>query len=615
MKLTHFACAGSALALIAACASASKSDKPKFNPLSLARSVEDEPRPVRRVVASGDSKVPLVGDQEPIIRYLTFGKAGLVDEQLISAYQWHSLSEAGRALYLAKFYYANTDTEVKKGKGKIACFEGAASAVKEKFFRFNASELIQSVLTTTDEKMMGITFLIEDKDEKRQTYFFRMSHCQNGKSGVLPDDEGSQADIPDGGAEVPLPQAGSPGGGGVDGGGPNTPIIEPEPPKKTKPGVNAGFTMEDPVPADTKGLPKFKLNAEFSKMQTRESDRPWMGMDISTPQGAYAFAVAVQKYAYEGMFHAGDKNPDMNLIAQKNKERDWCHMPWLNVGVKRREWVHGLTKERDLYPSPTMPLFAKATRGSDWGVAYFNSHACKTLGRVFGDESSAKIIPDFSSQNVQFEDGAMTVKFLFTTANFPEIKDAFKWTANVSPAGDDVTRTLRTVRHIQMDIAVRDSSLKGVSKDLQDWVMVTYYFDPSFDLDADYQMMIGGKSPLRTVKNLPAAFRKMRPAGIATGFEAPIKAPPEHAQHAEFVGPSIIFKGASTNSPSGRLNGPADNPKSSCLGCHGTAGTAIRIIPGVESLSQWQANKQNNLDFSMQLKDAREHYESTPIKE
>jgi hypothetical protein len=72
----------------------------------------------------------------------------------------------------------------------------------------------------------------------------------------------------------------------------------------------------------------------------------------------------------------------------------------------------------------------------------------------------------------------------------------------------------------------------------------------------------------------------MRPVGVQFGFE------PEE---------SLIFKGAKTNymengvfisrGENALLNGPADNPYSSCLGCHGAAGLESELAAELRSRS------------------------------
>jgi len=104
-------------------------------------------------------------------------------------------------------------------------------------------------------------------------------------------------------------------------------------------------------------------------------------------------------------------------------------------------------------------------------------------------------------------------KFLFTTAKFPEIEKAFTWNGHVSPP-NSTARKVTPVRHIQMDIGVKDSSIKGVSSDNKNWLMLTYYYD------ASYNPKVTDLSPnLAAIWNsLPEGFKHMRPQGTQVGF-------------------------------------------------------------------------------------------------
>lgn len=152
-------------------------------------------------------------------------------------------------------------------------------------------------------------------------------------------------------------------------------------------------------------------------------------------------------------------------------------------------------------------------------------------------------------------------------------QEAYNWWAHVSHARqddgktpkDESIRQLMNVAHVQMDISLRDSRLKGTIPLLKNWIMTTYYYDPNYTNKALVDMKI------------PEALKHMRPVGLQFGLDA---------------GQSHIFPGAKNNhippdyakAPLNadlppeldhlktRLNGPVDNIQSSCLGCHAAAG-------------------------------------------
>ena len=520
---------------------------------------------------------------EPVLKYITYRGDQPVTES-ISVERWRGknggFSAGGRAEYLRKFYFANTRDRSNSGLRHVACFEGLAQDVKEAFFGVHhpdnridqilEKEKVPGVSASQDGKMLGIAFSAQGRSGGKSTFHFRLAHCHSGKSTMVSSestDEVAAQVLPELDSSDRIPAA-----------------------------VENGFQISDQpkIPTNLK-LPRFQLKADYHRARFKETDRPWKGMDIRNEDDAFKFAVLLQKYFYEGMANQDPSNNDMNFIAQKSK-RYWCHMPWLNVGPSGREGIHGLTKERDLYPSPTMKLYSQATPGTDWGVGYYNALGCQTIGKMFGSDSSPKAVPDFTYS--PYPDGTVSAKILFTTADFPTLEGAYTWNANVSKVGSN-SRSVRTVRHLQMDIAVKDSTVVGTNAAVNHWVMLTYYYDPSYDADAEYQRRFGVESPLSGIRNLPLGLKKMRPMGTQPGMGAPN------------TGDTILFAGAETNNPTGRLNGPADNPKSSCMSCHGVAGTSLSMVPGFVNSNDYRPYVGRSLDFSHQAALAKGNYETS----
>jgi hypothetical protein len=574
------------------------------------RGVASEKSPVTGSAGSAQSV-----DNEPVsIKYYTYEKGLATSVDVITPERWASFRDGGRTSFLSKFYFANVNTKSNRGKGHVVCFTGSAQAVRDQYMNperaehtvANLAEGARVPQTAASENgmVLGVRFKVDRTKaaskkgaapaKQDPEFYFRMSQCTADKGGIgvggALKNEVSKLDAPE----------------------------WPEMANARRAPANAasvgeqGFVIEDqPQNGDEKKVPvRFKLIGDYERMKIRENDRPWKGMDISTAEGAYQFALLVQKYTYEGMFeNASDARRDLNLRAENNKVRDWCHMPWQATGPKGREWVHGMTKEFDLKPSPTMDLYKGTYPGSNWGVAYYNSFACKTLEDVFGPSTARKAAPDFSKAEL-FNDGSVIVKFLFTYAKVPGTEGAFKWTSNVSGPGSNV-RALDEVRHVQMDVSVRDTTLKGTDPETANWVMITYYFDPAYDAEADAMKSIGKRHPVLDVKNLPAGLKKMRPMGIVTNFEAPKLAAGPDSRLASHTGHSIVFKGAQSNEIEYRLNGPVDNPESSCLGCHATAGTRMKSVPGVQNLATWaQIKSEAKLDFNQQMRKAKENFET-----
>lgn len=538
------------------------------------------------------SRIPAAQEaaEEPKLVYITYDADGTLKRDDISAARWLGLqggfSEGGREDFLAKFYSANTRGVSLKGIRHATCFEGSAQDIKASFFNENDSRgKIRNIVgnhvrvsTSEDGKMLGISF---EHAKKTGRYHFRMTSCDFGKSGYS-DSLKKISPIKDAqGKEVTMESI-------------------PNAPKRNIASEQSnayGFKMEDTAPA-TPGLPTFELRADYDKAFSTDNDRPWKDMNLLDEKQRIQFSLMLQKYFYEGMANQDAKNINMNFIAAKNKKRYWCHTPWMHVGISGREAIHGLTKELDLKPSKTNPVYANATPGSDWGVAYLNAPGCRTLQKVFGTISQPLSEPDF--KNVVFEQGTVIVKILFTTANFPSIKDAYTWKAHTSEPGL-VERSIRDVRHIQMDITVKDASLGGSKATLGNTVMTGYYYDPDYSFDKDLKPIVGEENPLKKIPRLPKSLLKMRPMGVQIGFDNPAS------------GDTVIFPGAYSNGSGGRLNGPADNPKTSCLGCHGAAGTGQKMVPGFLSAKMFEPFQDKiTLDFNQQLAVAKDNYATRP---
>lgn len=541
----------------------------------------------------------IASTQSVVLKYISYVNSESV-ANAISPVRWEGtqggFSKGGRQDFLLKLYYANTRELSNSGQKHAACFDGGtAKEVQEKYFQnTNPNHFVNGLLNnvaitkaSSDGLMLGIRFAMTlPGQNEAKDFYFRLPHCLAGKTSIS--DSGKivlgnkSLDF----SKFKIDQYAESENKGQF-------VIEGRAPSSTD-GILAGFMINDqPVVPAGVILPRFSLRADYENAQAGEV-LPWKNADVTTEAGALKLAYILQKYIYENMANQDLKNPDMNFDATKNSKRYFCHTPWLNVGPSGREGIHGLTKERDLKPSTTMDVYSAATPGSDWGVAYYNSPACKTINAVYGSKSKPLASTNYNA--AIFENGSFAAKLLFTTADFHEIKGAYKWNANVSDGGSNF-RSIKPIRHIQMDITVRDTSIKGSNPALNHWIMYTYYYDPGFDFDREYKTVVG-ENPLKSIPGIPASLLKMRPMGVQLGFGKPS------------TKESVIFAGAQTNGVEGRLNGPADNNKSSCLGCHGTAGTGLSMVPGLLTNSDFNKKTLGYLDFSQQFAYGRRNLET-----
>jgi hypothetical protein len=236
---------------------------------------------------------------------------------------------------------------------------------------------------SSDDAVVGIEaeWVTPGRVGSRKPFHFRLAACApNGKDGPslaaaarLPASAREEAWTPKKVAEVLLPLI----------------ATEPDQNSGRKPqseseqetfssGADMGFGIRDQGPATWPAdLPRFELAAEYDKARySASTDRPWRGLDLTSAEQRERFASMLLPYFYQGMVDQ-DRRPDWNLIPQQNKRRSWCHMPWLGTGVRGREAVHGLTRMRDM-DVPNL-VYEGATRGSNWGVGFYNAVGCEAL--------------------------------------------------------------------------------------------------------------------------------------------------------------------------------------------------------------------------------------------
>ena len=511
---------------------------------------------------------------------------------------WANFRRGGNSrldLFL-KLYYANIKDVSRSGQRHVGCFFGNAEDFASQFFKNDLpiSNLENLYVTVSeDRKMIGFEFDYKNFGTKKSaiTAHFRLPHCIHGAKTPLYDLKLATAmnkGMPENSRMVAsevklrLPAAATEGENGFD--------------------VYDKLGKQDEMSESTKKLPRFKVRADYNSMRPQADQRPWKGMDIRTEAGAQKFAQTVIDYFYDSLLQ-DSKNANNNFNASKiaADKVQWCHMPWLNVGDSGRELVHGLTKERDIEPSEIYPDAgtSKQTEGSDWGIGFYNDIACASVQDVFASlpvnfttddvKKAASQLPNF--KNFSFPDGSVSVKVLFTTAKLDALKGSYSWIANVSPP-KSTSRKLSEVRMVQIDVAVKDSTLLGVRKEADGWMMTTFYYDASY--------VANSKLSLTGVWE---GLKHMRPIGVQTGFDPST---------------SMIFTGSKTNSANNEfyganprlMNGPADNAKASCLSCHGAAGTTTKMVPGVKDFNLYGKIKKSALDFSQQLALAKRNFET-----
>ena len=332
---------------------------------------------------------------------------------------------------------------------------------------------------------------------------------------------------------------------------------------------NFPVSNDAPVP----GQPVWQPSFAFPQTPPSASDpKPWLAIDPVQKPADYANAVL--NYFMEGQ-------NTTTWRAQDNTVRKWYHMPWMHVGTLGREVIHGLTRERNATPGTLATTQKKCPE--TWSIGFFNPTAGHQLWKIWNDGKSP---PDFTQAAVP--EGSVVMKLLFSQADpkeIPYLKGSPSFTANVAtPAGGgtgcvDLGETRRakgTVRLVQVDFAVKDSRSTKTN-----WYFGTFA----------YRNEAPGKDP----------WKKLVPVGLSWGNNPDLS--DDLAAGGQKPAESIVlnkFQFTRDFGRGGRMNGPLDNPISTCMSCHMTAQKPNSAGLTAAANAKWDAAKCWFRDLSTQ---------------
>ena len=332
--------------------------------------------------------------------------------------------------------------------------------------------------------------------------------------------------------------------------------------------------------------PVFTLSQNYPVSKPAAGSQPWKRYNFSKEDEWKDYLASVLHYCMEG-------NVEVDWALQKNTVRRWYHAPWMHWGPNGREFIHGLTHERGSRPKELAPTQVSAFQ--NWAVGMYNAPGGWVIGKVWRDADH----PDPSAFK-QFPDGTVSIKLLFTEADTTEVPylvgskewDAYIYDKNETPINPNGVRKVKKMRLVQVDIAVRDSR----NDYLTGWVFGTFTYNGALKGDSPYDKLV--------------------PIGIMWGNDPEARSPSDSLKQ--------TFINASADVPkqhlgwNGRLNGPVDNPMSSCLSCHSTSEWPVNagmtpgqgVQPGSPEWMKWFRNIKSgeafapgskSLDYSLQL--------------
>ncbi len=293
----------------------------------------------------------------------------------------------------------------------------------------------------------------------------------------------------------------------------------------------------------------FKLSQNYPSTPPVAEPQPWLKIDFKTHPLEYL--QCVYQYVLDG-------NIDCDWVPQNNTVRKWYHAPWMhwndrpdNVVTGRRECVSGLTRERDSHPHELHELQYNSVQ--NWAIGMYNPTAGYIIGQVWKNPQHP------NPAAAHFPYGSVSAKLLYTDADsstVPYLRGSPEREVYVySHVSETKKRVVKKLRLLQLDVVVRDQR----ANDGSGWVFGTLIYDAA----------ILNENP----------WKRMLPVGISWGNDAGIN--PINVKtsglHETYINPQV--KNRLKLGWAGRLNGPVDNPNSSCVSCHSTASYPLLMDP------------------------------------
>lgn len=322
-------------------------------------------------------------------------------------------------------------------------------------------------------------------------------------------------------------------------------------PHINRPGANFPDYGFAPPPSYTG--PTFRLSQDYPLQAPAGTLPDFFKLLPATRSNDYdswrAYMDAVKAYCLEG-------NAQTNWRVENNTTRKWYHMPWQHYGAAGREGINGLTKEAAIGAGQLAP--SQTATGQTYAVGIYNDIGAYTIGQVWKDPYNPD--PSHTAAPNGFANGTVVCKALFADIpleQVPFLKNPVQWQGYITKTFSVAERQIKPLYLIQMDIAVRDERIQETG-----WLFGTFQYNGS--------------------QATSASWDNLEPVGIMWGNDPEVTASdfdnPTPTQTR--INPDIKQSAINTNTTqlppthlgwNGRLNGPVDNPVSSCLSCHMTA--------------------------------------------
>jgi hypothetical protein len=337
---------------------------------------------------------------------------------------------------------------------------------------------------------------------------------------------------------------------------------DPQPAKKDKePTAKPTYGFPDfgylPSPEDVEGHggQVFKLSQQYPTAKPGKDKLPPF-LNTNFKQDWRKYAAEVRAYCLEGNI---DDDVDFRVEKSRPHLRRWFHAPWQHYGPAGREGLRGLTREvkiksRQLAPTQTTDSYQV------YAIGFYNEFGGHTLGQVWRNPEDPDLRATDARYGGGFPIGTVIFKLLFTDASVaevPHLVNPIEWDAFVTQNYESEKRVVRRLRLIQMDFMIRED----LSRAPRGWVFGTFVYNGKLEKASKWDNLVPvglqwGDDPTVTKGDIiqEAVKTQINPAIKESKINDDGKElPPTHLGWG------------------GRLNGPVDNPASSCMSCHGTA--------------------------------------------
>jgi hypothetical protein len=317
------------------------------------------------------------------------------------------------------------------------------------------------------------------------------------------------------------------------------------------------------------------------------------------------YVMAARAYCFDGNITGSNVEDDFDVA--RNSPTHWFHMPWQHYGKSGREGIHGLTKEAKIKPHQIAA--SQTSTGQTYAVAFYNEFGGYQIREVWKDPDKPNL------HGAKFPIGTVVFKLLFADiplSEVPYLDPPLQWPAYVTETYESDKRMMKKLALIQMDAMVRDERAP------QGWVFITFQYNGAQKRDNSWENLVpigiqwGNDPEIREHQVDTDLIKTVRNASLKETIINPDdnELPPTHLGW------------------NGRLNGPVDNPQSSCMSCHATAQMREKSplgpmflksapAPGSDEWMRWFQNYKcggrfdndvPSADFSLQLAISVQNY-------